>query len=238
MPSATQAVRIYCELADWHQQQGQPQQRDRFLVLAADAALAAGQRDEAERLRHQLLQLNPHHLLKPYGSFAEATRAGDVQSYLTALRQSHPWEAAERLLATLRSEEPGGHDEPPDDEPGPPVFRVRHEETEPRLVPPRPRQAPPPHPRPSEPPIPLAQPLGAVPTKPRGTSPPRPTPRLQPFPLDPEPGPLPTRRPRQADTEDLSHGGGEMIPLLLFALVLAAGVGLAVYTFVRPFFSP
>lgn len=238
MPSATQAIRIYCELADWHQEQGQPQQRDRFLVLAADAALAAGQREEAERLRHRLLQLNPHHLLKPYASFAEALRAGDVQSYLTALRQSHPWEAAERLLATLRPDEAGGRNGPPDDVPEPPVFRVRHEEDEPKPVPARPRQVPPPHARSVEPPLPLAQPMASVPTKPRGAPPPRPAPRPQPLAFDPDPSPLPARRPRPVEVEESAHGDGEVVPLLLFALLLAAGVGLAVYTFARPFFAP
>ena len=41
-------LRIYRELADWYERQHQPQMRDRFLVLAADAALTAGRPDEAE----------------------------------------------------------------------------------------------------------------------------------------------------------------------------------------------
>ena len=44
-------LRVYRELADWYERQRQPQMRDRFLMLAADAALAAGRPDEAERLR-------------------------------------------------------------------------------------------------------------------------------------------------------------------------------------------
>src|SRR5437870_6932776 len=102
MPSAEQATRIYRELAEDYGRQGQAQMRDRFLVLAADAALAAGQHAEAERLRGRLLQHNPHHLLKPYNSFAEAMKSADVQNYVSALRRSHPYEKAENLLEGLR----------------------------------------------------------------------------------------------------------------------------------------
>src|SRR5947209_3651772 len=82
--------------------------RDRFLVLAADAALAAGQDAEAERLRGRLLQHNPHHLLKPYSSFAEAMASADVQNYVSALRRNHPYDKAENLLINLhqRTERP------------------------------------------------------------------------------------------------------------------------------------
>src|SRR5438132_3237860 len=108
MPPAEQATRIYRELAEDYGRQGQAQMRDRFLVLAADAALAAGQHAEAERLRGRLLQHNPHHLLKPYSSFAEAMKSADVQNYVGALRRSHPYEKAENLLEGLRqSGEPG-----------------------------------------------------------------------------------------------------------------------------------
>src|SRR5713101_223049 len=102
MPPAEQATRIYRELAEDYGRQGQAQMRDRFLVLAADAALAAGQHAEAERLRGRLLQHNPHHLLKPYFSFAEAMKSADVQNYVSALRRSHPYEKAENLLEGLR----------------------------------------------------------------------------------------------------------------------------------------
>jgi hypothetical protein len=116
MPTADQSIRVYTELATLCDRQGQPQMHDRFLVLAADAALTAGRADEAERLRQRLLQHNPHHLLKPYASFVEAMGAPDVQSYVTALRRSHPHDAAEQLLQTLRKDagEPMYTDEPPE----------------------------------------------------------------------------------------------------------------------------
>ena len=78
-------LRIYRELADWYERQRQPQMRDRFLVLAADAALLAGKTDEAERLRLHLLNVNPHHMLKPYPSFAQALKAPDLLTYVKDL---------------------------------------------------------------------------------------------------------------------------------------------------------
>src|SRR5438105_475620 len=102
MPSTEQTVRTYRELAENYGRQGQAQMRDRFLVLAADAALAADQKDEAERLRGRLLQHNPHHLLKPYSSFAEAMKSVDVQNYIGALRRNHPSDKAENLLEGIR----------------------------------------------------------------------------------------------------------------------------------------
>ena len=44
MASPDNLVLIYKELADRHERQGQPQMRDRFLVLAADAAHFAADR--------------------------------------------------------------------------------------------------------------------------------------------------------------------------------------------------
>src|SRR4051812_17384469 len=88
--SAELILNVYRELADRYQQRGQPAMRDRFLVLAADAAHAAGLSDEAEHLRQRLLQANPHHLLKPYGSFAEALDSSSVQIYVQDLRINYP----------------------------------------------------------------------------------------------------------------------------------------------------
>ena len=109
MPPVEKTVRVYQELADYYDRQRQPPVRDRFLVLAADAALAAGQREEAERVRSKLLHLNPHHLLKPFASLAEAMQSPDVGNYIAGLRRTYPPESAESLLASLRS----GNETPP-----------------------------------------------------------------------------------------------------------------------------
>src|SRR5262245_63709284 len=89
---------VYEELARRCERQQNARQRDIFLVLAADAALAAGRADDAERLRLHLLFLSPHSLLRPYASFADALQARDIQDYIADLRRLHPPEQAEQLL--------------------------------------------------------------------------------------------------------------------------------------------
>ena len=61
-------------------------------------------------LRQRLLAGNRHHMLRPYASFAEASRAADVQAYLDGLRANYPPEQARDLLNALRS---GGEEPPP-----------------------------------------------------------------------------------------------------------------------------
>jgi hypothetical protein len=90
--------RIYEELAEKYQSSGEARQRDVFLFLAADAAHSAGQAGEAERLRGRLLALSPHHLLRPYASFAEALRSNDIKEYLGDLRRQYPADHAQQLL--------------------------------------------------------------------------------------------------------------------------------------------
>ncbi len=100
------SLQVYKDLADHYERTGPPAMRDRFLVLAADAARSAGMDDEAERLRQHLLQLNPHHLLRPFRTFAQAMETPDVQTYVRDLRHSYPASRAESLLRDLRSGAP------------------------------------------------------------------------------------------------------------------------------------
>jgi hypothetical protein len=88
----------YEQLAERYERQQEPRQRDNLLVLAADAAFNAGQAAEAERLRRRLLELNPHHLLRPFASFAEAFQSPDVRDLLADLRRQYPPEYVQRLL--------------------------------------------------------------------------------------------------------------------------------------------
>ncbi len=103
MPSVDQNVRVLQDLAFSYVQQGQPQMRDRFLVLAVDAMYTAGRMDEAEKLRQRLLQANPHHLLKPFRSIAEAMKSTDVKNYVEGLRRTYPPEKAQQLLESMRA---------------------------------------------------------------------------------------------------------------------------------------
>ena len=111
MPGADATIDLYVKLAEENGRRARFQERDRFLLLAADAALTAGQATQAEQLRQSLLAQNPHHLLKPYRTLAEAVQSPDILAYLQQLRRSYSYEKAEHLLETLRAEghNPGRH---------------------------------------------------------------------------------------------------------------------------------
>jgi len=100
MSEVLDAAEIYRQAAEICQERREEQLRDRFLVLAADAALARGRAKEAENLRLRLLRYNPHHLLKPYGTLLEALATVDVRAYVDALRRSHPIDQAKQVLST------------------------------------------------------------------------------------------------------------------------------------------
>lgn len=102
MATTSEAVEVYRQVAEEYQRLGAPEKRDRFFLLAADAAYALGHREEAERLRRSILNGNPDHLLKPYGSLEEALRSPDIQAYVQQLRRRYPLESASALLVQLR----------------------------------------------------------------------------------------------------------------------------------------
>jgi hypothetical protein len=229
-------LRVYKELADWYEKQRQPPMRDRFLVLAADAALLANRPDEAEALRLRLLKVNPHHMLKPYASFTQALKAPDVLTYIKDLRVNYPANVAEDLLHTLQTE--GKH--PPAANPVPasmagfggsapaPVASgemfLNSKEAHYDLAP-------------TAPPGALAQ-----------TYPLRPDPRPQTLPLqapqpprprNPMPAPLPFAAdpPAAKSAGEPTAGSVSWLAVLLFVLVLASGAAIAAFTFLRPYLS-
>jgi hypothetical protein len=230
-------LNVYKELADWYERQRQPPMRDRFLVLAADAALAANRPDEAERLRSRLLQVNPHHMLKPYASFTQALKAPDVQTYVKDLRVNYPANVAEDLLRTLQAEEK----RPAIAAPSVPVASddlfLNSKEVHHDLAPTAPHGA-------------LAAPYELAPLRPdsrpqtlplQGAVPARPAPpvprRREPVrPHSPLPPPLPfAAEPRQVRTTTESQAAaGSWLTVLLFLVVLAAAVALVGFTFLRP----
>ena len=219
-------LRIYRELADWYEQHHQPQMRDRFLVLAADAALTAGRPDEAERLRLRLLKVNPHHMLKPYGSYAQALKTADVLTYVKDLRVNYPANVAEDLLRTLQAEAKSAADAPPAAAAEKELF-VDENLPEPQLA----RTAPQPGRAPANPHLPQTIPLqGPIPIAPR-PEPLRPR-RPLPAPFALAPAPLP-ERPAVEPT-----AAGSWFAALLFLLVLVCGAALAAFTFLRPSLPP
>lgn len=104
MPSTEPAYQTYQALADHYAEEGQAQLRDRFMVLAAESLFSAGRTSEAERVRMNLLNLNPHHLIKPFPSIEQALRSGDVKTYIAGLRRTYPPDKAAQLLRSLANE--------------------------------------------------------------------------------------------------------------------------------------
>jgi hypothetical protein len=241
MPSVNHVLGVYQELAEWYEQRGQAQMRDRFLVLAADAALAAGRADEAERLRARLLQQNPHHLLKPYPSLAEALKSPDVQSYVADLRRSYSPETAEHLLESLRADSGTRHPQSPARPPGsatpearekPEVLKFYRVQQEAEGAVPKPAPA---H-RPAQRPAPPASRSPASDIPPTMRSPasrPARSPSVSPFATEPLPAPPP--RPPNGDRDEPDLEPGSWVSSGLLGLLVLAGVALAVYTFARPF---
>jgi hypothetical protein len=237
MASTDPKTRIYEELAEQEHLRGGTQARDRFWILAADAALAAGHNDEAERFRARLLEYNPHHLLKPYPSLADALKSSEVYGYVTDLRSSYPPEEAERLLASLRPGDEAARSEAAE----PPVFDA---------APAAPATLPDPPPlqtfrfaaQPETPPSAAApgtpaetgSPFGALREAP---SVPAPAPSARrPLPGHPEPAPVGEEEPHE-DGEERAGGVGPWLSDTLFVLVLLVGLAWAGYTLARPFLS-
>jgi hypothetical protein len=241
-------LRVYKELADLYERQGQPAMRDRFLILAAEAAFSSGKSDEAERLRQRLLQGNPHHMLKPFSSFAQALQSSNVQIYIHDLQVNYPPETAMGLLQNR----PGSAEQTASIPRTAPLIEIRDEQTLPldntveslKVYPLREEPAAM---------IPLVPPVPPThldrPSRPKPASPPAarsskldsPSPRAQP--TSPRP-PAPSRPVRPAAVPEPSSApinpesavpGGAWLTLLLFGMTITAGAFLTVYTLSRPF---
>jgi hypothetical protein len=212
MTATARHLQVYEELATWYDRQGQAKLRDWFLVLAADTALALGQVGLAERLRQRLLHVNPHHLLRPFGSFAEALQSPDVQGYVADLRRNYPLETAEQLLHATPKKPPAAVEEPE-------LKVYRGQATPVDSTPPAP------------PPRPAVANASGLPTPARK---PMPTPVAWTRPPAPAPRPTP---PPTADTDEEPTAFSYGVATLLWVLTLLLGVGLAVYVLARPWIA-
>jgi len=105
VPSPANPVKLYLQLADESQRIGKLEDRERYWLLAADAALQAGQAEEAERLRRNILSNNPNYFLRPYNSFAEAMKTPDIVKYVQDLRKHCPPDQAQRWLESMRAQD-------------------------------------------------------------------------------------------------------------------------------------
>src|SRR5262249_18119565 len=107
MPAAEDSARTYHQLAQGYERQGDASMRDRFLVLAADAYLAAGRPSDAEQARAHLVRVNPQHLLHTQPSMVQALQSSDVRNYVDGLKRHYPPEQAVKLLRELQNRAPG-----------------------------------------------------------------------------------------------------------------------------------
>lgn len=236
MLKTDQIVRMYEDLAHIYDRQGQHRLRDWFLILAADAAYSAGWENEAERLRSQLLSYNPHHLLKPFASFAEALQSNDIQNYIADLRRSYPPETAEQMLENHRPsyltsareeiENNKKEQEPakPSNGEEPKIYRLEKEKTE------------------SEPASSSPAPAkSALPARPAVSKRSTLAKKRKPSPLvsDWNSKPAGSSKSPAAGDKDLLEDvntASRLVVSALFLLVLLLGLALLFYLLVRPFF--
>ncbi len=241
-------LQVYRELADWYERQGAAAMRDRFLILAGEAAYSAGNPDEAERLRQRLLQGNPHHMLKPFSSFAQALQSTNIQTYIHDLQVNYPMETAENLLRTLRDGAPSA---PPNSSGNStlgvvpqtaPLIEIRDEPTlpmEPLKVyslreEPQRTTVPTPPIKPTHLNRPAARKPVVVPLERPSLE--APMPRSQSAPArPPRPTALPTPIPSLLPPPEPSAPAGLWLTHLLLGMTVTAGAALVVYTLVRPF---
>lgn len=226
-------VANYEQLADQEDKAGAAQMRDRFLILAADAALTLGQHERAEKLRARLLEQNPHHLLRPYSSLADAMKSPDVFSYVVDLRSTYPPDEAERLLGVP----PGSKPEEPQ-----PLRHVAPEPTtphEPEIYPigrgatePEPLETAPAHEFAPPEPAPPAEPPRRARLKRVHAAEEAATeaPDVYPYQTTQLPGSA-----RQREAAEPVSALCVWVSTTLFVLLLVAGLALAGYTLARPF---
>jgi hypothetical protein len=244
------ATELYQQIADAYHGQGKYQERDRFLVLAVDAAHTAGQNTLAERLRARLLELNPNHLIKPYPSVPAALQAQNFVTYLSQLRKNYPISKAQSLLnelaatqkqrpkRTMLAESSFPSAEPIDDRQQPAWSQMdvtlRTKVTESpvsrRMVDPELIPFEPPPLTPTIPMQPYNDPLANVPP---------PVSRPAPLPFSVEP---PQRRPEivpappRVNSSIVESASGVWIGNLLFVVLFLASLVLLGYVFVLPFY--
>ncbi len=242
-------LQVYTELADWYERQGQAAMRDRFLILAAEAAFSAGKPEEAERLRQRLLQGNPHHMLKPFTRSRRRCNPRIFRFTFTICRSTIRLRRRRICCANLHSGIPPA---PPASASGAntlgplpqtaPLIEIRDEPTLPLAGATEPLKVyslreEPERANPSKPPVKpthLNRPAERKPLPPPLERPPTlkaPAPRSQAA-LPRSPRPVPVTPPT---TSESAAPAGAWLTLLLFGMTVTAGVALAVYTLARPF---
>jgi hypothetical protein len=253
------ALEVYRDLAKCYEERGDIPMRDRFIILAADAAVIAGQVGEAERLREQLLRISRHHMLRGYTSFVDARATSDVQTYIRDLHANYPLSAARDLLESLRN----GTARPNSESDRPLNNSIQWNDLDAMLASQLPGTG-------STVPLPYSETVPGAPIPP-AQKPDRlvPTKLMEPIPIAPPVKPPAQPRPRQAPgtqasppthretastrpvrraiprtpvttpqtPADSPFAGGSWLGMLLSVLVFLVGVALLAFTLGRPFWE-
>jgi hypothetical protein len=256
MDPLSQTLELYRDLAERYEKLNQLSMRDRFLMLAAGAALEAGRVDEAERLRQRLLHANRHHMLHPFKSFAEAYDTPDVQNYLRDLRENYSPQTAQLLLESLLNGPPlesqmpsswGKGNHAPVIPPTAPVLDPQPRQQQQQQSQGSPQDAPrpiwqaapapqpqkiPAQPRPKAQPVPIKR--DAQPAKAASPQPTVPAAQKKPPATKPTPTVKPIEQPATEQPQPGPTGGGGSFGVVLGTLVFFVGLLLLVVTLLRP----
>jgi hypothetical protein len=95
------AMLSFIKLAGVAQSKRQLSQRDKFLLLAAAAAVDSGADPVADRCRQLLLKHNPAHMIRRFESVAHALADPDYQTFQRQLNKFCSYERAEHFLTQL-----------------------------------------------------------------------------------------------------------------------------------------
>jgi hypothetical protein len=101
MPDAVDSMATYLHLARASGLRRRPQVRDRLLILAAVAATKAGLPRIAAYCREDVLRHNPRHLVRRWGTVADALRDQEFQHFLVHLEKRYSAEEVDRMMKTL-----------------------------------------------------------------------------------------------------------------------------------------
>lgn len=101
MSTPAHLLGLYLHLADASQRRGQPQVRDRLLVIAGTIAARMELPEADVHCRRIVLAHNPQHLVRRWPSFAAALGDSDFLHFLKQLQRRYPQEKAEQMLLAL-----------------------------------------------------------------------------------------------------------------------------------------
>lgn len=101
MAEPIEQLGIFLHLARASELRRRPMISDRLLILAGSIAAEMNLDAVAAYCRHQVLQHNPHHLVRRWSDLAEALGHQDFQFHRARLQRRYPFEKAEQMLDSL-----------------------------------------------------------------------------------------------------------------------------------------